>query len=86
MGRSCAEVRGSYTVLRKAYNDLKVNFDRLLDKYCKLEARVKPFLDAIKYAPERVREFIWGVLNLQKQEQEQQRQQKKQKSRDRGGR
>jgi len=54
--------------------------------YSKLTVRTEKFFEALKYAPEKVREFINGILGDKKQEQEQQRQLKKQKNRDRGGR
>ena len=84
------EVKTNYNSLVGVYNKLKSTYDKLLEDYDKLKEKVQPFLDAIKYAPEKVWAFITNILGLQKQEQEQARelarQQKKQKNRDRGGR
>ncbi|MCL2798622.1 MAG: hypothetical protein FWD58_11360 [Firmicutes bacterium] len=75
------------------YHDLQSRFDDLTDKYNRLKEKAQPFFDAVKYAPEKVWDFITNILGLQRQEQEQarelerqQRQLKKQKSYDRGGR
>ena len=80
------DVKVKYNSLHKMYFDLKAKFDRLLEDFSKLTVRTEKFFEALKYAPEKVREFINGILGDKKQEQEQQRQLKKQKNRDRGGR
>ena len=82
------EVKTKYNSLVGVYNKLKSTYDTLLADYNKLKEKAQPFFDAIKYAPEKVWEFITNILSLQRQEQEQarklvrqQRQQKKQKDR-----
>jgi len=84
------EVKTKYNSLVGVYNKLKSTYDKLLEDYKKLKEKVQPFLDAVKYAPEKVWGFIRSILGLQKQEQEQARelarQQKKQKNRDNGNR
>ena len=87
------EVKLKYNSLVGVYNKLKDTYDRLLEDFSKLTVRTEKFIEALKYAPERVRDFITNILGLQKKEQEQEkelaRQQrllKKQKSRDIGGR
>ena len=68
------KVKDERNFWRKQYDDLKDRFEDWMGKFRKYEAIAKPYLDAAKYAPEKVKEFIRGILNLQKQEQEQQRQ------------
>ena len=84
------EVKTKYNSLVKLYNSLKDKYDKLLEDYDKLKARVQPYFDAVRYAPERVKGFIRGILDERNQEQERQRQeriqQRKSRPYDRGGR
>ena len=85
------EVKNKYNSLVDVYNTLKATYERLLEDFSKLTVRTEKFIEALKYAPERVKEFISGILGDKKQEQERQRQErqqqrKKSKSYDIGGR
>ena len=58
----------AHNTLVATYKDLQSRFDNLQKEFKQFKDRVKPYLDAVKHAPERVKEFISGILEERKQE------------------
>ena len=50
------------------YNDLQSQFDNLQKEFKQFKGKMKPYLDAVKYAPEKIKSFISDILEHRKQE------------------
>ena len=50
------------------YNDLQSEFDNLQKEFKQFKGKIKSYLDAVKYAPEKVNTFISNILEQRKQE------------------
>ena len=66
--RELAKSKNNYAQLKHAYNGLQTRYNKLWEDFSKLRDRTKPYLDALKRAPEKVKAVIQEVLDLIKQE------------------